>query len=271
MGGPPLKVMTYNIKTGGQDRGDRRRLDRVIEVIAGQRPDVLALQELEGFRRDGLMDRVAEAVGMCAFLARSWTGQPVAVLLRPPGRVVSAGSTRRPFHHAAARVGVATDRGVLTVIAAHLHPGCGSRRLREAAWLASTARRDRMVLLMGDLNSLDPWADHRERIARLPVPHRARHLRRGSTTAVDTRAVAALARAGFVDLFRQVRAGPKDYTAPTERGGGYEFSGMRLDYVMATPPLADLARGCRVVTGGASESASDHYPVVAELNLSFAA
>jgi exodeoxyribonuclease-3 len=128
-----------------------------------------------------------------------------------------------------------------------------------------------MVLLMGDLNSLDPWTDHAERLRALSPRYRHRHLLRGG--GVDTRAVRWLADAGFVDLFREAGPGPgsKDYTAPTEQGGGSEFSRMRLDYVLGTEPVARLVRTCRVVSGGDRETASDHYPVVAELDLTIPA
>jgi len=110
---------------------------------------------------------------------------------------------------------VNTDRGPLSVISTHLYPYSGWRRLREARWLASVIKREAtkreatkrerapggMVLLMGDLNSLDPWTDHGERLQQLPPRYRSRHLRRGILTphnrrAVDTRAVAMLADAG---------------------------------------------------------------------------
>jgi exodeoxyribonuclease III len=270
-----LTVMTYNIKNGGRPG----RLDAVIRVITGIGPDILALQELEGFDRDGgrLMRRVTEATGMRAFLAGSWFGQPVAVLVGPVADVMSGGRVRRPFHHAAARVTVRTDRGPLTIIGTHLYPLSGWRRLWEARWLAALADPHRQVLLMGDLNSLDPWTDHAERLRRLAPRYRSRHLRRGGR--VDTRAVRTLADAGFVDLCHRAArqradrghdGGDRDYTAPTEHGNGEEFSRMRLDYILGTEPVARLARDCRVVSGGERETASDHYPVVAEFDLTLA-
>jgi endonuclease/exonuclease/phosphatase family metal-dependent hydrolase len=214
------------------------------------------------------MHQLAEATGARAFLTRSCCGgQPVAILIRNPAAVTAAGRIRRPFHHAAAEVTVETDQGPLTVIGTHLYPFSGGRRLWEARWLATRADPERMVLLMGDLNSLDPWTDHTERLRALAPPYRSRHLLRAG--GVDTRAVRALADAGFVDLCARAgtAAGGKDYTAPTELGGGAEFSRMRLDYILGTEPLARRVRTCRVVSGGEAESASDHYPVVAELDL----
>jgi exodeoxyribonuclease-3 len=261
-----LTAMTYNIKNGGHGG----RLDAITRIITELRPDVLALQELQDFQRDGerVMRRMAEATGMRAFLTRSWCGgQPVAILVRNGSAVTSAGRVRRPFHHAAAEVTVDTDRGPLTVIGTHLYPFSGGRRLWEARWLATRADPQRMVLLMGDLNSLDPWIDHADQLHALPPRYRSRHLLRAG--GVDTRAVQALADAGFVDLYRQAGSEPAalDYTAPTKHGGGHEFSRMRLDYILGTQPVARLVKTYRVISGGESETASDHYPVVAEIDL----
>lgn len=258
-----MRLMTWNIRTGGGDR-----LDAIARIVVAQAPDVLALQELRGFDSAGgrRLRELAAAVGMTPWLAPSWRGQPVAVLLRPPGHAVTRTAVRPwRLHHAAAAVVVPTDRGELTVVSTHLQPFSGRRRMREARWLAARyASSHRLVALVGDLNGLDPGTDHADALRRLPEPYRRRHLDRCG--AVDTRAVAAFAAAGFVDLWREVGSGA-GLTAPTRHGGGREFSGMRLDYVLGSPPMVALARTCRVVTGGESEHASDHYPVVAEFDL----
>ncbi|SCF38036.1 endonuclease/exonuclease/phosphatase family protein [Micromonospora mirobrigensis] len=263
-----LRVMTWNIRTGGRDAGVDR-LDRVVRVVDAQRPDVLCLQELRGFDRDGLLGDVAGRVGMLPHLARSCFGQPVAVLVRPPLRVLSRDRVRRPFHHAAARLAVATDAGPLTVLSTHLNPYLGGARRAEADWLAAAVRRSgRLALLAGDLNTLAPGVDHTDRLAGLPAHYRRRHLRRDGRT-VDTRAVSRLLAAGLVDLWAAGSPGapdPAGLTVPT-RHGGAEFSGMRLDYLLGTPAVAAAARDCRVVRDEETDHASDHYPVLVELDL----
>ncbi|WP_406076872.1 endonuclease/exonuclease/phosphatase family protein [Micromonospora sp. NBC_00858] len=265
-----LRVMTWNIRTGGRDRGGSDRWDLLVEVITAQAPDVLALQELRGFDRGGLLAEVAGRVGMTPHLARSCFGQPVAVLVRPPLRVVAAGSLRRPFHHAAARVVVATSAGPLTVLGTHLYPYSGGRRRMEVDWLVAALRRAQgpLTLVAGDLNSLDPTVDHTVRLAGMPALYRRRHLRRGGG-AVDTRVVARLLAAGLVDLWPSAAAGAPEAdgrTVPT-RFGGAEFAGMRLDYLFGTPALAERVRECLVIRGGAADTASDHYPLLADLDL----
>ncbi|MER7460681.1 endonuclease/exonuclease/phosphatase family protein [Micromonospora sp. NPDC126480] len=261
-----LRVATWNIRTGGRDSGhDRREL--ILRVLDGLRPDVLALQELRGFD-DQVLAGVADRLGMRGHLARSWFGQPVAVLVRPPLRVLAAGPLRRPFHHAAVRVRVATSAGPLALLGTHLNPYSGGRRLMEADWLAAALRRTggELALVAGDLNTLDPAADHAERLAGLPELYRRRHLRRDGRT-VDTRAVGRLLDAGLVDLARH-DGGPEPdgWTVPT-RHGGAEFAPMRLDYLLGTPAVARLTRQVRVLRGGDAEHASDHYPVAADLDL----
>jgi exodeoxyribonuclease-3 len=262
-----MRVMTWNIKTGGVDRGRRNRLPAIAALVNRELPDILALQELRDFDSgdDRRMREVADAVGMTAHLAGSVFGQPVAVLVRPPLRLTGTKAVRFRLHHAAAVAHVPTDLGQMTVVSTHLNPFSPYRRMREARWMAARyASRKRPVLLAGDLNGLAPDADHTAALALLDPRYRRRHLATDGGT--DTRAVEALLDAGFTDLWS--KAGDGDgATAPTTAGGGEEFAGMRLDYVLASAPVAARARGARVVRGREAEYASDHYPVTVDLDL----
>jgi exodeoxyribonuclease-3 len=42
---------------------------------------------------------------------------------------------------------------------------------------------------------------------------------------------------------------------------------MRLDYLMAAPPVAERATHARVLRGAEAEHASDHYPLAVDLEL----
>lgn len=254
-----VRLMTWNIRTGGGDR-----LPAIIEVVQAERPDILALQELRDFHRYERMRDFATAVGMTPHLVRSVLGQPVAVLVRPPLRIDRRAGARWQLHHAAAMVEVTTGSGRLRVVSTHLNPFWPYRRMREARWLAARYFDDRL-LLAGDLNGLDPHTDHTEALAALPPLFRRRHLT-GDGRA-DTGALAAFESAGLTDLWRRVGEGPGE-TVPTTGLRGHEFGSTRLDYVLAGPAVAPLARSMRVVRGGATEYASDHYPVTADLDLS---
>jgi len=261
-----VRLLAWNIRTGG--RGGR--LDALVTLLRRERPDLLALQELRGFpgRR---MRQVAGALGMTPHLVPSVFGQAVAVLVRPPLRIVGRSGVRVRLHHAAAAVRVPTTAGQLTVVSTHLHPVSPYRRLREARFLAARHRPGRgPVLLAGDLNALDPGTDHTRRLAALSGPYRRRHLAADGTA--DTRAIAAFEAAGFVDLWPKAASSGEaelGLTVPTSRGGGHEFSaaGMRLDYLLASPSVASRARDMRVLRGAEAEYASDHYPLAVDLDL----
>jgi exodeoxyribonuclease-3 len=257
-----MKFMTWNIKTGGGTR-----LSAIVAVLRRERPDLLALQELRDFHRDDArrMREVADALGMTAHLAPSVFGQPVAILARPPLSLSRPKAVRWQLHHAAAVAVVGTGRGPLTVVSTHLNPFSPYRRFREARWLSARyASRKNLVVLAGDLNALDPGTDHTAELADLPRLYRRRHLAPDGTA--DTRTMAAFAEGGFVDLW-SVAGGGDGRTAPTTRGGGAEFSGMRLDYVLGSAGVAARARDMRVVRGNETEFASDHYPVTTTLDL----
>jgi exodeoxyribonuclease-3 len=261
-----LRIMSWNIKTGGYDRkGDR--LAAIATVIARERPDLLALQELRNFGRDGgrRMRTLADTVGLVPHLARSPLGQPVAVLVHPSLRILDRAAFGWRLHHAAAAVTVDTGVGPVTLVSAHLNPFSPPRRRREAIWLAHRFRPAKgLSMVAGDLNGLDPGTDHTETLARLPGIHHRRHV--DADGVVDTRAVAAFGEAGLVDLWRVAGSG-EPLTVPTTRGGGNEFSRMRLDYVFAAPRLASAARDFHVVRGDETEYASDHYPIRVDLDL----
>ncbi len=258
-----LRLITWNIRTGGSGG----RLDAVVGLLARERPDVVALQELRDFQRHDCrrMREVADALGMTPVLAPSAWGQPVGLLMRGPWAPVSAATVRWRLHHGSAAAVVPTAAGPLTMVSTHLNPFRPYRRLREATWLAQRHRAP-LTLIAGDLNSLDPGTVHTERLARLDPAYRRRHL--GPDGEVDTRAIAAFEAAGFRDLWRAVGTGD-GLTVPTSKGGGHEFSnaGMRLDYVLARPELAARATAARVIRGDEAEWASDHYPLEVTFDL----
>lgn len=233
--------MTWNIRNGGCGR--REAIAAVVDAV---RPDVLALQELRGF------DPAGAPFGMTPSVAPSIFGQAVAVLVRPPLRVRSFRAVRWRLHHAAAVARI----GELTVVSTHLNPYSSERRRREARWLtARFGSGRRPVLLAGDLNSLSV-----PDLAGVPDRYRRRHL--DASGAVDTRAMAAFA-GRFTDLF--TAAGDGDgRTVPTALGGG-EFGGMRLDYLLGSPPVAARVRRVWVVRD--DPLASDHFPVAADIAL----
>jgi exonuclease III len=67
--------------------------------------------------------------------------------------------------------------------------------------------------------------------------------------------------AGYVDAFRTLHPEDPGFTLPTK---GPQ---VRLDYVFVPKPHASRVLTCEVVRHPAAVGASDHFPVVADLQL----
>lgn len=265
-----MRVMTYNILNGGQDDHKYERFRRILSVIVEQCPHVLILQEAMYFDQQG-GKRLYEAerfLGMRGFLANASSGQHVAIFIHPALTVYSYEIDSLHFHHALARLRVLLPDGEhLTLLGAHLCPHGGLNRLSEVQRIINYARQGERVILAGDLNNLDHYSDHSATIASLPNHYRVRHLMPGRSFAVDTRVTETLEAAGLIDVARKFHD-RNLHTAPTSLStAGTEFANMRVDYLYATSPLAELATGCTVVRSEDANLASDHYPVVADFDI----
>jgi exodeoxyribonuclease-3 len=171
--------------------------------------------------------------------------------------------------HACLTARVASPRGELTAIVAHLNPFDPDSRLIEARHLAREAVADQPVLLVGDFNGLSPRDAVEESYYRLPLRVQARHILVNApaiaeSPPLDTRAVALLEWAGFTDVFRKLHPSGPGFTMPTKVNHYPEGARMRIDYVFATPPLAARAKSCEVHQTVETDLGSDHYPLLAE-------
>lgn len=244
-----LRIATYNIRRGGWSR--RYALARVLGAI---RPDVAVLQEATD---PAVVRLLADATGC-------------RVALQAPGRSVAVLS-RLDWHDARWHP-VGTGRSVADVdlacgvrlLGAHLSAGLSRRgeRRREAeieALLAVAGVADRdPTVIAGDLNAIAPGDT--PRLADLPRWIRVLLRFDGG---IGTSVMARVLAAGYVDAFRRLNRLDPGTTMPAIAPS------VRLDYLMLGPALAPVTEWCRV--GGADRAdmvaASDHLPVVAELEL----
>lgn len=259
-----MRLMTYNVLTGGRDAGADTRLGALSETIQRVKPDILVLNECNGFEQDGYrtLYRLEAELGMRGLLAQAESGFHVALFIRR-GRLLETRFLNREVHHAVLAATLEVDGAVLTVIGAHLNPFGGGARLLEVQHLIRYLR-EKLVFVMGDLNSLSPHdARSYDPAAWLPR-RRARHVLAESGL-LDTRAIATLEGADLVDVFRA--RGNTEPTALTPLGASFEDYQVRIDYVFATPAAAERVTHAERVSGGRVEAASDHYPLLVDVSL----
>jgi exodeoxyribonuclease-3 len=243
-----FRLLTYNIRDGG--RGRARAIAR---VIASCEPDLVLLQEATD---RATVEEIADAAGMAD--ARTSPRQSLGFLSRAP--VLHAEWTRpRISRHAF--IEVVPRGGALRIFGVHLsalHAAWTERRrvMELRALLASVRRHEPgFHALAGDFNTVAPG----EPLEIRRLPPRLRPLVWLSGGRIRWRTVQTILNAGYVDAFRLTH--PRDAGATLPTSGAH----VRLDYVFVPEPFAPRVHACRVVHHPDARVASDHFPVLAEL------
>jgi exodeoxyribonuclease-3 len=247
-----------------------------LEWLAGQGPDVLCLQEVRATDAQ-LADALGSAglgdwhVAHTEAASRGRAG--VAVVSRAPQLAVRTSIGVDEFEGAGrwVEVDLPTTAGVVTVASTYVHTGeSGTPRqaqkyrfldaidARLRAWSAAGA----LAVVTGDLN-----VAHREDDLRNWKANRAK-----AGFLADERAYFDrwFAEVGWVDLGRTLHgAGPGPYTWWSWRGKAFDNdSGWRIDYQLASRPLADLAVAHSVGRAAAYDQRwSDHAAVTVDYDL----
>jgi exodeoxyribonuclease-3 len=243
-----VRVVSYNIERGGAGR--EAQLARVIDGLAA---DVVVFQEAT---RPDVVEQIARATGMA-----SWGCQPgesLGFMTRLP--VVRAVWVKpRISRHAFIEIVPAdVDWRLFGVHLSAVHAAWTEhrRRLEMRALLRSIQEHQHGPhALLGDFNTVAPgeWLD----IAKLPARLQALVWMSGGT--IRWRTIQLILDAGYVDAFRYLQPDVIGYTFPTWDPH------VRLDYLFAPSPFLPRVAECRVAVVENARQASDHFPLVCEL------
>lgn len=257
-----MKAATWNVNS------IRARLERLLDWLGRESPDVVCLQELKVTEDEFPHTELARA-GWRTAVSGQKTYNGVAILAREPLTAISTGLGDGVADDEARLIG-ATVAGV-RVLSAYVPNGksVGSdkwkyklawlRRLR--AYLDANCSADEPLLLCGDFNvAPDPVLD----VAR-PEEWEGSVLCHEEVRAL-LRDVTAWG-GGFTDVLRHTNPeGPGPYTWWDYRMLGFaKGNGLRIDHILATRPLAArLVRSWVAREERKGKLPSDHAPVLAE-------
>jgi endonuclease/exonuclease/phosphatase family metal-dependent hydrolase len=269
-----VRVLTYNIH-GWRDAFGEIDVARLARIIAASQADIVALNEVfhplvpPGETRPAL-DLLAAALGMEAVFGVALTPQFAFAPLASYGNALL---TRYPVlahagHHLTpiegheqrglleARVRLPDGKTPFSVYVTHLdHLSEDVRAQQLAAALQWTMRdRERPHLILGDFNALAP-ADYAADPAALDALKAGADFGRLAAQGMDV--IPRLLRRGYSDA----QAANPDPTFPADRPL------VRIDYIWLSAPLAPALRWCRPWTTAETAVASDHLPVLAEIDL----
>jgi endonuclease/exonuclease/phosphatase family metal-dependent hydrolase len=245
----PLRVLSYNICRGGA--GKEEQLAAVIAAVA---PDVVVLQEAT---TPAVVEKLAARTGMAQWA--SSRGESLGFMSRRKVRHFQWHHPRLSRH---AFLEIEPGPGELRIFGVHLSALYSAwteqhRVVELRALLANIARHQRgFHLLAGDFNTLAPGdlLDFRK------LPNRLRALVWLSGGKIRWRTIQLVLDAGYVDLYRLGHQGISGFTFPSWAPH------VRLDYVFTPTGFSNRIHSCEIVTHPAAPAASDHLPLVAEVD-----
>lgn len=247
-----MRLLSYNIRFGGTGR-----VEALASVVNACDAELVVLQEAT---RPDVVEQLAAATGMT-----TWAAHPrrsVALMSRVPIRRHCwhrTPPTRRSF------LEIVPEGGPFRAFGVHLtavHSNWTERlRVRELTALLAGIRRAQpdFHVVAGDFNTLAPGATLD--VSRLPPRLRAVVWLTGRK--IRWRTVQLMLDASYLDAYRTLHPEEPGLTFPT-----WGRPQIRLDYVFLPAAWRSQLRSCEVMADrGDTASASDHYPLLTEIDL----
>ena len=262
-----LKIVTWNVLRGFLDG---TQIEPAQRWLRGEAPDVVALQEVNGFT-EARLGETAKAWGHDFAVMAKESGYPVALTSASPIEVIERGL--QGMHHGYLHARTAG----LDVVVVHLHPGDWRFRRREVANLEPLVRRlvdaGREVVVLGDFNAHHPLdCSHLDNQAAL-LSRRAQGKNLISKRTFDYGVLARFSAAGVADAAYYLLG------EPAASGGTYPTRVLqhaktadeqaqfleRIDFVLLSHAAMSRVEDVALPRGGPLDEVSDHYPVIVTL------
>ena len=245
----PLRVLTYNVCRGG-----RGKEDQIAAVIAAVRPDITIFQEATV---PAVVEKVAARTEMAQWA--SSRGESLAFMSVKAVRHFEWHHPRLSRH---AFLEIDPGPGDLRIFGVHLSALYSAwterhRMIELRGLLSSIARHQHgFHLLAGDFNTLAPgdMLDFRK------LPNRLRALVWLSGGNIRWRTIQLVLDAGYIDAYRLLHGSQVGYTFPAWAPH------VRLDYFFTPTGFSNRVRTCQIVSHPAAAAASDHLPLVADVD-----
>ena len=253
-----MRLVSYNILDGGEGRAEA-----LAEVIEAQRPDIVALVEADSA---AVVERIAGRLKM-EFVMAAGRRHGAAILARwPILESVNHSLLHEEFSDCVLEATLGAPLGVeWTLAAVHLHPRARvedeERRIREIDRIlelfAVHRKENRPHVLAGDFNANSPI----QTIEPDKCKPRTREDIAANGGELPRAAIQKLLDAGYIDSLQALHG------SAAGRMGSFttQHPGQRVDYIFTHGIGPERLTEARIEQGRAAEFASDHFPVIAEI------
>lgn len=253
-----MKLMTYNIFDGGQDR-----LSIIIEAIKRESPDYLTINEANSFsdNNNEILKRVSEEISL-PYYDIALSGEydyHVAILSKYPFKKVSK---LKPLMRACLLVEIESELGAISIASLHLTPYSEDLRLPEIDTILSFRQKTENRVLMGDMNSLSGADEYNPEIINNFNDIQIKKFTINGQLRFDV--INKISLSGYYDAALQLGKN-KITTVPTTLNEDKAHGQMRLDYIFLSKSLLPHLSDYNVIRNELTDKASDHYPVAVEV------
>lgn len=264
-----LRLVSYNI-FNGFEHGNTQQQEKFTRWIKQQKPDIIALQELVGFKAADL-EALAGSYGHTYAAILKEDGYPVGITSKFP--IENIHRQTKGFWHGMLHVRIAG----LHIIITHLSPFEWKFRKQEAEKIIDYIKENRLdsCVIMGDLNAYSPLdadelATHHALKEQMQLWDKKNpsygNLKGGQ---FDYSVMATFLSAGFEDVIgRQVHPAALRMTFPAAFLYNWHWGDKRLkplserlDHILVTGNFFPYCEQATVHNGQDTEGISDHYPV----------
>ncbi|MFN2499096.1 MAG: endonuclease/exonuclease/phosphatase family protein [Pyrinomonadaceae bacterium] len=245
-----VKLLSYNIRFGG--RGRETQLAQVIRDVA---PDLVVFQEAIDTR---VISRLAQETDLSI-----WAARPEHSI----GYISRLEIAHHEWHYPAGAkhsfLEIVLQGSEARIFGLHLSSTFSKwserRRVREIQALLKSIERHQegFHVLVGDFNTLAPG----EVLDVRRMPAWIRGLVWISGRDIQRETIQLMRDSGYLDGYRTLHPDEKGYTFPVWDPH------LRLDYLFLPQQFAGRLLHCEVVTEAAKTKASDHMPLLAEVQL----
>lgn len=252
-----LRVASYNILHGGE-----KRLNKIFKVIEEIDPDICSLQELVGSsERIRLIKNKASRLNYYFYIAFANSKYNIAVLSKHPLKVKTI---KKGFRHVAVNARVKSGLfSELEFYFVHLSPVSEDLRIAEIERFKKQVGLSKKTILMGDFNSLS-WRDPYNK-DRLLKTFQKFGIKKYGIERLRFDVIKKIESMGFVDGAYYLKSKFKPTTPTISNKDINHIAKIRIDYAFFSKDISNLVNKYKVVKSGVVEAASDHYPIIIEL------
>lgn len=257
-----MRLLFLNILDGCDDK---TRLDKIINFVKKENPDILGLSELNHWQENKFqkLNIFKDRVGFGhSIFCEAKTGYNIALFSKK--KLLSSMTMTDGMWH-----GLIVARGQfgnedITFILTHLSPKDEDMRMKEVDVIRKYCNTEK-VILFGDLNSLSS----KDTYSKLVIDKiKSRDFKKFGEGVLRRDVINKIENLGFFDSIRKFSQ-RSEYSVPTpaindaSHNDASHFARFRLDYIFTKNLTQNLTR-TEIIRNKVTDELSDHYPIVAE-------